>query len=111
MSPALAGGFLTTAPPGKSKNCIFNVGISLLQRNLIHSKLSCRLYLQGNSKEVIKACVPLIFQVGWRPTCMLLPLTFSHNAFQSAQNVGFKNHRKLQGYFEGNGNISEEKLG
>lgn len=36
---------------------------------------------------------------------MVLPLIFSHNAFHSPWDVGFTNHRKLQKYFEGNGNV------
>ena len=38
MSPALAGGFLTTAPPGKPKVTIFNPGSA---DNKLHDQILC----------------------------------------------------------------------
>ena len=75
VSPALAGGFLTTAPPGKSRSCCFNWGDlgHLLDVKKIYVHIYIYIYIYIYTHTYIYVCVCIYTCIHTYPYTVLSP--------------------------------------
>ena len=84
VSPALAGGFLTTAPPGKSGNLILN-GVG---KPWSPGELSCSTVLFFFVSTILEACITSMKKEDWTVTFLLVQVRNFISCFKKKKKKG-----------------------